>query len=264
MAKGYAMATGRPQIVLTHVLVGLLHGAMELRALYTDNIPAMLIVGQTWTHDDEIHGGTPGPHYLSFNQVGGQNRLVQPYVKWNESPSSNENILEIMARGLDIASTDVKGPVLIALSRELLFDRAKRMKMPPKKPRPTRVQADPGELRALAELLRKAKNPLIYTRHLGRDPGSVSPLVELAKLLSAPVFETPGYMNFPTNNPLHMGYEISPYLDDADLVLIIDGSSWPPWYPPKSILRRSEAKIVFMDLDPYSRSTLRTGIQRTC
>jgi len=46
MAKGYAMATGRPQVVLTHVIAGLLHGAMELRAIYIDNLPALLIVGQ--------------------------------------------------------------------------------------------------------------------------------------------------------------------------------------------------------------------------
>ena len=250
MAKGYAMATGRPQVVLTHVLVGLLHGAMELRALYTDNIPVMLIVGQTWTHDGEIHGGTPGPHYLSFTQVGGQQRLVQPYVKWSESPSSNENVLEIMARGLDIASTDVKGPVLIALSRELLYDKAEKMRMPTRKPRPTRIQADHAELMVLAGLLKKAENPIIYTRHLGRNPESVSHLVELAQLLSAPVFETPGYMNFPTNNPLHLGYDIAPYLAEADIVLIIDSSSWPPWYPPGSIRGKSRAKIVFMDLDP--------------
>lgn len=250
MAKGYAMATGRPQIVLTHVLVGLLHGAMELRALYTDNIPAMIIVGQTWTHDGEIHGGTPGPHYLSFTQVGGQQRLVQPYVKWSESPSSNENVLEIMARALDIASTDVKGPVLIALSRELLYDKAKKLRMPMKKPRPTQIQADPAELTTLSELLKKAENPIIYTRHLGRNPGSVSHLVELAQLLSAPVFETPGYMNFPTDNSLHLGYDVAPYLAKADLVLVLDSSSWPPWYPPGSIREKSRAKIIFMDLDP--------------
>jgi thiamine pyrophosphate-dependent acetolactate synthase large subunit-like protein len=250
VAKGYAMVTGRPQVVLTHVLVGLLHGAMELRALYTDNIPAVLMVGQAWTHDEEIHGGTPGPHYFSFTQVGGQQRLVQPFVKWSESPATNENILEVKGRALDIASADIKGPVLLAMSRELLFEKTKKMRMPRKKPTPTRIQADPGELRKLADLLAKAENPLIYTRHLGRDPESVSSLVELAQLASAPVFETPGYMNFPTNNPLHMGYDVAPYLTEADLVLVIDGSSWPPWYPPKSISQKSKAKIVFMDLDP--------------
>jgi len=78
----------------------------------------------------------------------------------------------------------------------------------------------------------------------------VSSLVEFVDLLSMPVFETPGYMNFPTDHPLHMGYSIAPYTAESDLILIIDSSSWPPWYPPTSIRDTSKAKIVFMDLDP--------------
>lgn len=250
IAKGYAMVTGRPQVVLSHVLVGLLHGAMELRALFIDQIPVVLIVGQTWTHDEEIYGGTPGSHYLSFTQVGGQSRVVQPYVKWSESPVSNETILETMDRALDIASEGLKGPVLLALSRELMFEKRTKMNIPHEKPQPTRIQADTDEIKTLARLLGKAMDPIIFTRYLGRNRGAVSSLVELAQLLSAPVFETPGYMNFPTDNPLHIGYDISPFAPESDLILVIDSSGWPPWYPPKSILQESEAKIVFMDLNP--------------
>jgi acetolactate synthase-1/2/3 large subunit len=250
MAKGYAMATGKPQVVLTHVLVGLLHGAMELRALHADNLPVVLIVGQTWTHDREVHGGTPGPHYMSFTQVGGQPRVVEPYVKWSSTPTTNVNILDILARSFEVASSDIKGPVVLGLSRELMFEQVKKMRMPEKKPQPSRVQADPAALRKLAEMIAEAESPLIYTRHLGRDHGAVSSLVELADLLSIPVFETPGYMNFPTDHPMHMGYGIAPYSDESDLILVIDSSSWPPWYPPTSIREKSKAKIVFMDLDP--------------
>ncbi len=250
MAKGYAMATGRPQVVLTHVLVGLLHGAMELRALHTDNIPVVLIVGQTWTHDREVYGGTPGSHYMSFTQVGGQPRVVQPYVKWSGSPASNVNILDVMSRAFDVASSDIKGPVVLALSRELIFEKTTSMRMPERKPRPTPVQADPNALKKLAGMLTEAESPLIYTRYLGRNPDAVPSLVELAETLALPVFETPGYMNFPTDHPLHMGYDIAPYAAESDLILVIDGSSWPPWYPPTSIRETSKAKTVFMDLDP--------------
>jgi acetolactate synthase-1/2/3 large subunit len=250
MAKGYAVATGKPQVVLTHVLVGLLHGAMELRALHGDNVPVVLLVGQAWTHDKEIHGGTPGSHYLSFTQVGGQPRVVEPYVKWSSTPTTNVNILDIMARAFDIASSDIKGPVVLGLSRELMFEQVKKMRMPEKKPKPSTIQADPAALRKLAELLVEAESPLVYTRYLGRNHGAVSSLVALSDLLSLPVFETPGYMNFPTDHPMHMGYNIMPYSAKSDLILVLDSSSWPPWYPPTSIRDTSRAKIVFMDLDP--------------
>jgi len=67
------------------------------------------------------------------------------------------------------------------------------------------------------------------------------------------VFELPGYMNFPTNNPLHMGTSIAPYQGGADLMFIIDSSAWPPWYPPNSIRDKTKAKIVFMDPDPIQQ-----------
>jgi acetolactate synthase-1/2/3 large subunit len=49
---------------------------------------------------------------------------------------------------------------------------------------------------------------------------------------------------------LHMGTSILPYVDDSDLLLVIDSSSWPPWYPPGSIRGKTDAKIVFIDPDP--------------
>jgi acetolactate synthase-1/2/3 large subunit len=250
LAKGYYMVTGRPQVLMAHVLTGMLHGAMELKAAYTDQIPLMLLVGEARTHDEEVYGGTPGPHYLSFTEVGGQQRLVQPYMKWVDTPESNDNILSTIVRGLDIASTDIKGPVMLSLSRELLFDRREKMRVPYPNPRPSQVQADTEALKKLAGMLAKAENPLLYTRYLGRNHDAVISLVELAQLVGAPVFETPGYSNFPTNNPLHMGATMDNYLADADLVLVIDANGWPPWYPPNSISERSKAKIVFMDLDP--------------
>lgn len=250
LAKGYYMVTGRPQVIMAHVLTGMLHGAMELKAAYTDQIPLMIIVGQTRTHDNEVYGGTPGPHYLSFTEVGGQQRLVQPYMKWTDTPESNDNILSTIIRGLDIASSDIKGPVMLSLSRELLFEKMEKMRVPHRNPKPTTTQADPAALTKLAEMLANAKNPLIFTRYIGRNHGAVASLVELAELIGAPVFETPGYANFPTNNPLHMGPSMERYIPDSDLILVVDANGWPPWYPPNSITEKSDAKVIFLDLDP--------------
>ncbi|MBS7630659.1 hypothetical protein KEJ47_03655 [Candidatus Bathyarchaeota archaeon] len=189
------------------------------------------------------------PPYLSFTEVGGQRRLVDHYVKWSDAPDSNVNILSIISRAFDIASADVKGPTLLSISRELLFEKVKKIRIPPRSS-PTPIQSDPSMLDKLAELLIKSDLPIIYTRYLGRSPTAVEALIEFANILSVPVFEAPGYMNFPTNHPMHLGYNINPYASEADLILVIDASGWPPWHPPSSILRNSSAKIVFMDLDP--------------
>jgi acetolactate synthase-1/2/3 large subunit len=250
MAKGYYMATGKPQALMTHVVTGLLHGAMELKAAYTDQIPLLMIVGQNRTHDNEIYGGTPGPHYLSFTEVGGQEKLVQSYVKWADSPETNANILSAIQRAFRIANTDVKGPVLLNLSRELLFEKTTKMYIPEPPHLESVITVDPTSLIKLKKLILNASNPLLYTRYLGRNPKSVYKLVKLTDLLKIPVFEMPGYMNFPTNNPLHMSTSILPYVKESDLILVIDSSSWPPWYPPNSIRGKTDAKIVFIDPDP--------------
>jgi acetolactate synthase-1/2/3 large subunit len=223
---------------------------MELKAAYTDQIPLLMFVGQNRTHDNEVHGGTPGPHYLSFTEVGGQERLVQPYVKWADSPETNANILDIIQRAYRIANTEVKGPVLLNLSRELLFEQVSKMKIPGPLPEENRLTADPETIEKLKDMLLAANNPLIFTRYLGRNPDAVKELVDLADLLKIPVFEMPGYMNYPTNNDMHMGTGILPYVEEADLILVIDSSSWPPWYPPGSIRGKTDAKIVFIDPDP--------------
>ena len=250
MAKGYYMVTGKPQALMTHVVTGLLHGAMELKAAYTDQIPLLMIVGQNRTHDNEVYGGTPGPHYLSFTEVGGQERLIQSYVKWADSPETNANILSIIQRAFRIANTGVKGPVLLNLSRELLFEKTTKMFVPEPPHEESLVTADPTSIIKLKELIYGASNPLIYTRYLGRNPKAVHKLVKLTDLLKIPVFEMPGYMNYPTNNPLHMSTSILPYVKESDLILVIDSSSWPPWYPPNSIRWKTDAKIVFIDPDP--------------
>jgi acetolactate synthase-1/2/3 large subunit len=244
------MARGKGQIVMTHVVTGLLHCAMELKTAYMDNIPLLLIVGQNKTHNNEIFGGSPGPHYLSFTEIGGQQRLVQPYVKWSETPETNANIIPIMERAYNIANTDVKGPVLLSISRELLFQKDEKMRTTINNPPPSKVGADQETTKKLAKLLAKAEDALIFSRYLGRNQESVHNLEKLAELLGIPVFETPGYTNFPTNNLLHLGNNIMPYVEKMDVLLVIDSSGWPPWYPPGIIRDKTKAKIVFIDLDP--------------
>ena len=250
MARGYTMATGMPQVVLLHVSFGLLHGAMEIKAIFNENIPMIIIAGHNVTHEEEVWGGSPGPHYLAFSEVGGTQRLVQPYVKWCHAPSSNLNINYILSRAFRLTMTEPRGPVFLLLSRELLFEKLSQIDIPTKIQPATSIQADPAAINALAQQLLTVTKPVIYTRYLGRNPKTVELLVQLAELLSIPVVETPTYMNFPTNHPLHLGYSIHPFLSEADMILVIDSSSWPPWYPPTKGLESSNAYITYIDLDP--------------
>src|SRR5258708_32203717 len=105
----------------------------------------------------------------------------------------------------------------------------------------------------VAELLRKAKSPVIVAETSGRDPKAFSALVELADLLAIPVINgrVNAYANFPTNHPLYLGLARYKALDDADLVLLVGARA--PWYPPRR--RPTSGQIVAIHDNPLKGHT---------
>ena len=55
-------------------------------------------------------------------------------------------------------------------------------------------------------------------------------MVRLAEAISLPVFDVaPTHMNFPHNHRLHQGGDAMPYLDKADVVVVLENDV--PWTP---------------------------------
>src|SRR5262249_45472583 len=102
-----------------------------------------------------------------------------------------------------------------------------------------------------------ARNPIIITKAVGRDPLAVPALVALAETMGVPVFQDPGhnYMNFPADHPLHAGYEAAAHLEEADVILVVEADA--PWYPQiKS--RRLEGGVIQVPSAPlFSGSPIR-------
>jgi len=117
---------------------------------------------------------------------------------------------------------------------------------------------EPGALTAevaeeIARALAGARNPLVITGHLGRDPDAVPALVELAELLAIPVIESAAFrMNFPADHPLHRGWQFTtaeqnPLLAAADVLLVLD-SDIP--YIESNSKPSDGAAIYVVDIDP--------------
>lgn len=58
---------------------------------------------------------------------------------------------------------------------------------------------------------------------------------------------SPLYANFPKNHPLHLGFDLKPFLSQADLFLLIGSKA--PWYPPSAGPHRA-ATVVAIDEQP--------------
>lgn len=250
MAMGYTKTTGRLPAVLLHAGVGPLHAAMAIRTAYQTQIPMIICSAEDSDHgeDGEVKG--PGEHWIGhLSDIGGPAALVRPYVKWSNTVKSKDTLLDSVYRGCQIARTAPPGPVFLAISRELLFKSLPETKTAQPPPVASLPQPRPRELEEVAQQLIESTQPIIITEHAGEKPEAAGKLIELAELLSIPVFECnqPSFANFPKNHPLHMGYDASEALKEADTVFVIGGTT--PWYPPTSFPRNG-AKVILLDEAP--------------
>jgi acetolactate synthase-1/2/3 large subunit len=254
MAHGYYLVTGEPAVVMVHTTPGTANALGALMNAARANVPMVLCAGRTplteagqpGSRDTLIHWGQE-----SFDQGG----IVREFVKWDYELRGLAQLEAVMRRAFAVATAEPRGPVYLSLPREVLAEPHREFSFSPKglEPPVAAPAPAPAALAELARVIAGAERPLIVTRTLGRNPAAVGALVALAESFAIPVVEhpNPAHVNFPNNHRLHLGYDPAPYLDDADLIMVIDTDV--PWIPH---LRSpsARAKVVHLGVDPiYSR-----------
>lgn len=248
-AHGYYAATGRPQAVLVHVdvgtqnLGGMLHNAQRGRAA------VLIAAGRSPYTTDPQQRGTRDTHIHWLQEQFDQHGIVRNFVKWDYELRRPDQMEEAIARAMQIASSDPPGPVYLTLPREVLMAPASGgARLTPAEAPPARIGAgDPDALREVAGLLVRSERPLVLTCTTGRTRAGFEGLRRLAELLALPVVERPDRTNFPTTHGLHQGFDPSPLLASADVVLVLD-SDVP--YIPTQVRPAAEATVIQIDLDP--------------
>ncbi len=248
MASGYTKASGKLASVILHTTVGALHAAIGLRAAVHEQVPMVVFVGESMSYG-EGESPDPGAQWLRYlSDVGGPARVLQPCVKWSLAAVSRSTFPATVQRACQIALTSPRGPVLVSVPMELLFETmttdAPDVAVPPRPPVP-----DATGIEELARTLAEAKSPVIVTEEAGRSAAAAQRLVALAELLGAPVVETWGSTtaSFPRTHPLHGGIEPHAYLNETDLFFLVGAVE--PWHPP-SAGPRPGARVAVLDEDP--------------
>jgi len=258
MAHGFAMVTGEPQVVMVHVNVGTSNGLTGIMNASRANIPLIFTAGRTPLTEGEIRGGKNLQiHWAqeSFDQAS----MVREYVKWDYELRNFAQVEKVVDRALNIAMSEPKGPVYLSLPREVLAEEHKEFTYTPAGPRLyAQPGPDPEAIRKAAELIRDAENPLIITAMLGKNPAAVTELVKLSEAFALPV--TIGmsnlYLNFPTDHPLHLGFDPMKYVSQADLIIVLESDV--PWFPTQA-KPKSGTKVIQIGIDPFfSRYPMRT------
>ena len=257
MAHGYTMITGRPQVVMVHTIPGTANAIGGVVNAARSNIPMLFTAGRTPLSEGDTRGARNlSIHWAqeSFDQAG----MVREWVKWDYELRHGADLEDIVDRALAIAESQPAGPVYLTLPREVLAEELENIAYdaePRMKPAEDKVPS-PEAIAMAARVLAAAKNPVLVTRAVGKDPRAVPPLVALAELLGMPVIDAGGsYVNFPKTNPLYAGGAAGDALGSADTVVVLEADV--PWTtdrggPP------SDAWIIGIGEDPlYSSYPMR-------
>lgn len=253
MALGYTKATGRLPAVLLHASVGPLNGALAIRAAYRNQAPMIICAGDTSGYGEDEADTGEGVRWLGFlSDTGGNDTPVSTYVKWSNTVTSKETLLGSIYRGCGIAQAPLKGPVFLAIPWEFLLKSQPEVRIPPSSPAAALPEPHLRDLEEVAKSLLESKQPIIITEHAGENSKAVSKLVDLAELLSIPVFEClrPRFVNFPKDHPLHCGYDASEALQQADIIFIVGATT--PWQRC-SAFPKDGTKVILLDEDPLKQ-----------
>ncbi len=253
-AHAYAMVTGEPQAVMVHVDAGTLNLGGGVSNAARGRAPVLVFAGSTpFTQAGELPGGRN--EFIHWIQdIRDQRGILRNYVKYDNEIRTGRNVKQIVHRALQIARSEPAGPVYLTGPREAMEESVQPYTVDVADYTPIAPVALSAEVTAeIAAALAAARQPLIVTSYLGRDPAAVPKLVELSELLAIPVLESMAYhVNFPADHPLHAGYQYhtvtqNPVLAQADVILVIDSDV--PWIP--AVNRPSAGAAIYcIDADP--------------
>ncbi|MEU0227315.1 thiamine pyrophosphate-dependent enzyme [Streptomyces sp. NPDC006284] len=247
MATGYGLVKRRPQGVLLHAAPGLLQGSMAVHGALLAGVPMLVASSESTTYGDGPGQDPGGQWYRNLSIVGGPHHVAQPFTKWANEAADISTLPTMITRAAELAWRAPAGPAYLNIPLEILLEDWDGREAKPIVP-PGSTHSSPEEVDPVAAMIRGAKNPVIVTETAGREAGGFEALVAFAEAWNIPVVEPDSAVcgNFPRTHPLHAGSDIGPWMDEADLILLVNCRA--PFYPPSR--KPSKAKIVVIDQVP--------------
>jgi acetolactate synthase-1/2/3 large subunit len=247
MAHGAYLATGAPQAVMVHVNVGTANTINLLANAARDRVPLLLLAGRSPIMESDAFGARSRPIHWA-QEMFDQARMVREFVKWDYELRNPTQAGLVVARAVETAMAEPRGPVYLTLPREPLSAPVHAADQVEPRTIPSRAFPDPALIARLADWLIEAERPLIIASSIGRAVEETLILARIAERLALPVVtHTPRYLCLPTDHPLHHGFDPHAFLADADFILVIEADV--PWMP--SIERpATTARIAHIGADP--------------
>lgn len=259
-ADGYARATGKASVLLSHLSPGLTNAATGVANAALDSIPMVVIAGDVPTHYFGKH-----PHQeVNLHADASQYEIYRPFVKRAWRVDSPHLFPEIMEKAFALAESGRPGPVLVDVPMDI-FSKEIDVALWKRAQTNTRSLAKPSlddeTAEAMVRALLDAKAPIIYAGGGILLAQAADEMRELAEHLALPVAHTlMGKGALPDDHPLILGmtgFWGTKFINDkcrtADWILALgtrfseaDCSSWEDKYT----FRMPPTKLIHIDIDP--------------
>ncbi len=258
-ADGYARASGKPGVLLSHVGPGMINAATGVYTAALDSVPLIAIAGDVPSYYYGRH-----PHQeINLHNNSSQADVYRPFVKRAWNVERVEDLPRFTERAFWTATSGRPGAVLLNVPMDL-FSRElpdSYLAAPPLPKESPSIGLGIGVADQVARMLSTSERPLIYLGGGVRKKESLSALVDLAEHLDIPIAHSlMGKGAVADEHPLVIGMTgfwglelTNDYARNADVVLALgtrfaetDSSSWMPEYtwqmPP--------TRLIQIDIDP--------------
>ena len=256
MAYGNYKVSRSPQAVILHTNVGLANATTGIINAACENVPIIVMSGRTPVTETGRFGSRTVP--IGWGQeMFDQASLIREACKWEYEVRFPEQLMELLDRAYAMANSTPKGPVYLSLPREVISMKVDNQKLFSKLGFATfESTPDVDKIELLCDWLEQSSFPLLITQRDCDDEssfGKLNALIEKYGMATCTWWATG--LTVSTENPCHIGSNPQPYLENADLILVLNSPA--PWQP--SIHKISnKAKIVNLGPDPlFSRFPIR-------
>ncbi len=248
-AQGYARTSGKVGVAIATSGPGATNLVTGIADAQIDSTPMVCITGQVGSH-------LLGSDAFQETDIIG---ISTPVTKWNHQVTKAEDIPTVLAKAFYIARSGRPGPVLIDITKDaqfgaLDFRYSKCKGVRSYKPVP---DTDPKSLAAAAELINKAKKPMIVFGQgviLGEAEQELKNFIEKSGIPSA--WTILGLSALPTAHPLNVGmvgmhgnYGPNKLTNECDLLLAI-GMRFDDRVTGNLETYAKQAKVVHFEIDP--------------
>lgn len=248
-ANGYARMTGKPGVCVVTSGPGATNLITGISTAYMDSIPMVIITGQ-------VSSELLGRDVFQEVDITGS---VEPFIKHSYLVKDPSQVGRIFKEAFYIAGTGRPGPVLIDIpvdiQKEMIpFSYPKEVHIRSYKPS---TKGHVGQIRKAAEVIRRAKRPLICAGGGVFGAKATEELLAFSQKARLPIVHTMmGISAVPSDYPLDYGmigmHGVKPAnyaIGHAD-VLILVGSRVGDRSVPNPDSISSKKTVIHIDIDP--------------